>query len=44
MPDVLSMSGVTYRYPGEARPALDDVDLVLTEGEMTVLAGMSASG
>ncbi len=44
MPDVLSMSGVTYRYPGDGRPALADVDLALREGEMTVLAGMSGSG
>lgn len=44
MPDVLNMRGVTYRYPGDARPALDGVDVSLAEGEMTVLAGVSGSG
>ena len=44
MPDVLNMSGVIYRYPGDGRPALANVDLTLREGEMTVLAGMSGSG
>jgi energy-coupling factor transport system ATP-binding protein len=38
------MTGVTYRYPGDGRPALDDVSLSLREGELTVLAGMSGSG
>ena len=44
VPDVLRMRRVTYRYPGGGRPALDGVDLTLTEGELVVLAGMSASG
>jgi energy-coupling factor transport system ATP-binding protein len=44
VPDVLQMTGVSYRYPGDGRPALDDVSLSLREGELTVLAGMSGSG
>ena len=44
VPDVLSMRGVTYRYPGDERPALAGVDLALAEGELTVLAGVSGSG
>ncbi len=38
------MRGVSYRYPGDERPALDAVDLTLREGELTVLAGVSGSG
>ncbi len=44
MREALSLRGVTYRYPGGARPALADVSLSLAEGEMTVLAGVSGSG
>ena len=37
-------SGVTYRYPGAAAPALRDVDLAVAPGEFVVLAGGSGSG
>ena len=42
--DVLDIRGVTYRYPGDASPALDGIDLTLREGELAVLAGLSGSG
>src|SRR5215213_1288724 len=44
MPEVLRLEGVTYRYPGDAPPALDHVDLELSQGEFAVLAGASGSG
>ena len=44
MPDALRLEHVTYRYPGSARPALDDVTLSLPQGQLVVLAGTSGSG
>jgi energy-coupling factor transport system ATP-binding protein len=41
---IVSIRGLSYRYPGGARPALDDVDLDVAPGEMVVLAGASGSG
>jgi energy-coupling factor transport system ATP-binding protein len=41
---VLAFEGVTYAYPGAARPALRDVDLAVAPGEFVVVAGLSASG
>jgi energy-coupling factor transport system ATP-binding protein len=40
----LSFEGVSYRYPGVERPALDDVGLSLAPGEFCLLAGLSGSG
>jgi len=40
----LRFDGVTYTYPGAARPALDDVRLEIPAGAFVVLAGGSASG
>jgi energy-coupling factor transporter ATP-binding protein EcfA2 len=40
----LQLSGVGYRYAGEAAPALLDVDLELGEGEVVGVAGRSESG
>jgi energy-coupling factor transport system ATP-binding protein len=41
---VLEFSGVTYTYPGAARPALSDVSLEIGHGQLVVLAGKSGSG
>jgi len=41
---VLSLQGVTYRYPGADGDALRDVSLDVAPGEFVVLAGLSASG
>jgi energy-coupling factor transport system ATP-binding protein len=35
---------VSYRYPGAALPALDDVSLTIEPGELVVIAGGSGSG
>jgi energy-coupling factor transport system ATP-binding protein len=44
MSAALALRGVTYRYPGAARPALRDLDLTIAPGEFVVLAGGSGSG
>jgi energy-coupling factor transport system ATP-binding protein len=41
---VLSFEGVSYRYPGIERPALDNVTLQVAPGEFCLLAGLSGSG
>jgi energy-coupling factor transport system ATP-binding protein len=41
---VFELEEVTYRYPEAARAALDCVSLSIGEGELVVLAGLSASG
>jgi energy-coupling factor transporter ATP-binding protein EcfA2 len=40
----IELTGVGYRYAGEARPALLDVDLQLRDGEVLGVAGRSESG
>jgi energy-coupling factor transport system ATP-binding protein len=40
----LDLEGVTYSYPTANTPALCDVSLNLSPGELTLLAGRSASG
>jgi energy-coupling factor transport system ATP-binding protein len=44
MSGVLRIEGLTYSYPGAARPGLRDVSLNVTPGEFVVVAGLSASG
>jgi energy-coupling factor transport system ATP-binding protein len=41
---LLSFERVTYRYPGSERPALDDVSLEVSAGELCLLAGLSGHG
>jgi energy-coupling factor transport system ATP-binding protein len=41
---IASVEGVTYRYPGGARPALAEVTIELARGSFTLLAGPSAGG
>src|SRR5262245_50652939 len=40
----IRLDGVTYQYPGQAAPALRDVDWIVAEGEFVVVAGASGSG
>lgn len=44
MSAAVSLSGVSYTYPGAPAPALCDIDLEIGPGEMVVLAGGSGSG
>jgi energy-coupling factor transporter ATP-binding protein EcfA2 len=41
---VLVLDRLTYRYPGAAAPALDDVSLRVQDGEFVILAGRSGGG
>ncbi|MGW7386559.1 ABC transporter ATP-binding protein [Streptomyces sp. NPDC054794] len=43
-PDVISARGLTFRYPGADRPAVDRVDLDLKRGEIVALVGENGSG
>ncbi len=40
----LTVDGVTFRYPGQRHPALDDVSIQLAEGEIVALVGPNGSG
>jgi energy-coupling factor transporter ATP-binding protein EcfA2 len=40
----IELSGIGYRYAGETRPALNDIDLGLRDGEVLGVAGRSESG
>ncbi len=44
MTPILSFARVTYRYPGAASPALQDVSFELAPGELCLLAGLSGHG
>lgn len=41
---VLEIKNLTYFYPGENKPALDNINLSIEEGEFVLLAGGSGSG
>lgn len=41
---MLELHGVSYRYPGYRRAALDEVDLVVDDGEVVGLVGPNESG
>src|SRR5919107_1417259 len=40
----VSVRGLGYRYRGQQKPALDGVDLTVTEGEFVVVMGPSGAG
>jgi len=41
---MLSLEGVSYRYPGYARQVLQDIDLTLGDGEIVGLVGPNEAG
>ncbi|MFD8911152.1 ABC transporter ATP-binding protein [Streptomyces sp. NPDC059575] len=43
-PTLISARGLTFRYPGSDRPAVDHVDLDLKRGETVALVGENGSG
>jgi energy-coupling factor transport system ATP-binding protein len=44
MSPILSFENVSYHYPGNDTPALDDVSLEVDPGELVLLAGLSGQG
>jgi energy-coupling factor transport system ATP-binding protein len=44
MPATLELRGVTYRYPGERRAALDDVSVAIGPGEILGVTGRNEAG
>lgn len=41
---MLDLQRVTYRYPGQAEPILEDLDLRLSDGEVLLVTGTSGVG
>jgi energy-coupling factor transporter ATP-binding protein EcfA2 len=41
---VIEVRGVSYRYPGYARPALSGIDLAIADGEIVGLVGPNEAG
>ncbi len=44
MSGMITIAGVSLTHPGAARPAVDDVSLVVAEGELLALLGPSGAG
>ena len=43
-PAMISLERLTKRYPGQAEPAVRELDLVVPQGEIVVLVGPSGCG
>ncbi|MFC5235842.1 ABC transporter ATP-binding protein [Pseudonocardia zijingensis] len=43
-PSEITLSGVTFRYPGQEQPAVQDVSVTLRRGEVIALVGENGSG
>ncbi|RKT52595.1 ABC transporter ATP-binding protein [Saccharothrix australiensis] len=43
-PEVITLTNVTFTYPGKETPALDDVSLTVRRGEVIALVGENGSG
>ncbi|MEO5953905.1 MAG: ATP-binding cassette domain-containing protein, partial [Chloroflexia bacterium] len=41
---LISLTNVTYTYPGTTRPALHNLNLEVEEGEFLLVAGVSGAG
>jgi energy-coupling factor transport system ATP-binding protein len=41
---MIRLQGVTFTYPADERPVLDDIDLDVPDGDLLVIAGASGSG
>ncbi len=44
MENAVSIEGLSYRYRGQEKPALDGIDLEVAEGEFVVVMGPSGAG
>jgi len=44
MTDMIALEQLTKNYPGQARPAVDKLDLTIPEGEIVILVGPSGCG
>ena len=44
MADMIALEQLTKDYPGQARPAVDALDLTIPEGEIVILVGPSGCG
>ena len=42
--DAFEIKGLTFSYPEQARPAIEEISLSLPEGSLSVLAGPSGCG
>jgi energy-coupling factor transporter ATP-binding protein EcfA2 len=42
--NAVSIEGLSYRYRGQEKPALDGVNLQVAEGEFVVVMGPSGAG
>jgi osmoprotectant transport system ATP-binding protein len=41
---MIELQGLSKRYPGHSRPAVDALDLTIAEGEIVILVGPSGCG